>query len=109
MSLNLAVYIGIIILSGVVVNNTILISEGLAKKAKINIFTISKVIKVRIKPVYITNLTTILGLIPMIIQSGEGSELWKPLAITLAAGLSFGTYINLAWFPLLYIKNKKIA
>ena len=107
MSLNLAVYIGLIILAGVVVNNTILITEGIVNSKVINIFSIYKIVKTRIKPVFITTTTTVLALIPMIIKSGEGSELWKPLAITLLTGLIFGTFLNLCLFPVIFLIYKR--
>lgn len=106
MSLNLAVYIGLIILGGVVVNNTILLTEGFNESKNINIHSIYRIVKTRIKPVYITTLTTIIALIPMVFQFGEGSELWRPLAITLVSGLTFGTIVNLCFFPVLFMKKK---
>ena len=68
--------------------------------------SIYKVVKTRIKPVFITTATTIIALIPMIFQFGEGSELWRPLAITLTSGLIFGTIVNLSVFPVLFMKKK---
>jgi HAE1 family hydrophobic/amphiphilic exporter-1 len=107
MTLNVSVYIGLIVLAGVVVNNTILITEGILESSRRNLFNTYQVIKSRIKPVLITTLTTIIGLVPMVFQFGEGSELWRPLSITLITGLIFGTLINLTLFPLLFIKMRR--
>ena len=106
MSLNLAVYIGLIVLSGVVVNNTILITEGIKYSEKITVFSLNNVIRTRIKPVFITTSTTILALLPLIFQRNEGSELWRPLAITLVVGLIYGTFINLSVYPVIFLQNK---
>lgn len=107
MSLNLSVFIGIVILSGVVVNNSILIADGIGNS--MSLLKIYKVVKSRIKPVFITNLTTILAMLPLIIKKGEGQELWRPLALTLSVGLIAGTFVNLAVFPLLFIKRNNKA
>lgn len=103
MSLNLSVFIGFVVLSGVAVNNAILIADGIQAKKSRSLRIIYGVTRSRIKPILITSLTTILALIPLIINRGEGAALWQPLAITLASGLIAGIVINLGVFPLLFI------
>lgn len=111
MSLNMSVYIGLIVLCGIVVNNAILIADEVTRLKKINIENLDKIVKSRIKPIYITTITTILALLPMIFRFDEGSELWRSLGITLLTGLLFGTVFNLTIFPLFFLikKAKKLT
>lgn len=108
MTLNLSVFIGFVVLSGVAVNNAILIADGISARNDCSLRTIYEVTRSRIKPILITSLTTILALIPLIIGRGEGSALWQPLAITLASGLIAGIIINLGIFPLLFLPSFRI-
>lgn len=67
----------------------------------------------RLRPVLMTTLTTLLGLLPLAVSTGEGSEIWKPLGIATIGGLFFSTLITLVLVPVLYsvfetkIKKKK--
>jgi HAE1 family hydrophobic/amphiphilic exporter-1 len=97
--------IGIIILLGIVVKNgivlidyTILLQErGLeVREASVT------AAKSRLRPILMTTLTTVLGMLPMAWGTGEGSELWKGLGITVAWGLSISTLITLVIIPVLY-------
>jgi HAE1 family hydrophobic/amphiphilic exporter-1 len=74
----------------------------------------------RLRPVLITTLTTIFGMIPLVLMKGEGAEVWRPFGITVIGGLSFSTIITLIFIPILYsvfysrefkrekLKNKKL-
>ena len=57
---------------------------------------------IRLRPVLITTLTTVLGLLPMALGIGEGAELRKPMGITVIAGLSSATMLTLLIVPVLY-------
>lgn len=103
-SLNISVFIGLVVLSGVVVNNSILIAEGVKGGERVSLLRIVRIIKGRLSPLLITTLTTVLALIPLIINRGEGSGFWRPLAVTLAVGLIGGMFINLAIFPFLLLR-----
>jgi HAE1 family hydrophobic/amphiphilic exporter-1 len=58
--------------------------------------------KSRLRPVLMTTLTTILGMIPLAIGSGEGSEIWKPMGTAVIGGLTFSTILTLIVIPALY-------
>ncbi|MCR4565993.1 MAG: efflux RND transporter permease subunit [Bacteroidales bacterium] len=97
--------IGIIILMGIVVKNgivlidyTILCRErGMAIKD-----SVVTAARSRLRPILMTTLTTVLGMIPMAIGSGEGAELWNGLGVTVAWGLSISTLITLVLIPVIY-------
>ena len=72
----------------------------------------------RLRPILMTTLTTVLGMIPMAIGTGEGSEMWRSLGITVAWGLSVSTVVTLVLIPTIYCvfatrqekrKQKKLA
>ena len=58
--------------------------------------------KYRLKPIIMTSLTTILALLPFLFFGGMGSELQKPLALTVIGGLFLGTFISLYFIPMMY-------
>ncbi len=97
--------IGVIILMGIVVKNgivlidyTILCRErGMAIKD-----SVVTAARSRLRPILMTTLTTVLGMIPMAIGNGEGAELWNGLGVTVAWGLSISTLITLVLIPVIY-------
>ncbi len=102
------VYLGLIVLSGVVVNNGILFTDAACnflKGKKLSGQEIERAVKdismEKFRPVMITTITTILGMLPMLINSGEGSSLWRPFAMTITAGLFFSTILTLVVIPVL--------
>jgi HAE1 family hydrophobic/amphiphilic exporter-1 len=107
MSINVIVLIGIIILAGVIVNNAIVLvdyvgqlqKEGLPKRDAIR-----QAAQVRWRPILMTTITTVLGLLPMALDAKEGYEIRIPLALTLIGGLTFGTFLTLVFIPLIYDK-----
>ncbi|WP_061235414.1 efflux RND transporter permease subunit [Leptospira weilii] len=104
MSLNISVYIGFVMLAGITVNNSILIVETFLEKLKSNQYyeidvLLTEGIRERIRPILITTITTVLGLLPSVLDSGEGSQLWRPLAVTVVAGLSISTALTILLFP----------
>jgi len=104
-TLNLISYVGMIMLIGIVVNNAIVLIDyvnilrrrGLEVREAI-LITGPR----RLRPILMTTLTTIFGLIPLALKSGEGSELWSPLAISVIGGLTVSTLISLIFIPILY-------
>jgi len=56
----------------------------------------------RLRPVLMTTLTTILGMIPLAVGTGQGSEMWKSLGISIIGGMTFSTIITLILIPALY-------
>jgi HAE1 family hydrophobic/amphiphilic exporter-1 len=104
-TLNIASFIGLIMLAGIVVNNAIVLIDyilTLRKEGKDRREAILNAGPVRLRPVLMTTLTTVLGLIPMAIGTGEGSELEAPLAISLIGGLVLSTVITLVFIPVMY-------
>ena len=56
----------------------------------------------RLRPVLMPTLTTILGMVPMAFSSGEGSEMWRPLGVSVIGGLTVSTILTLILVPVLY-------
>ena len=97
--------IGVIILMGIVVKNgivlidyTILLQER-GNEVKEAVVTACKS---RLRPILMTTLTTVLGMVPMAIGTGEGSEMWRSLGITVAWGLTVSTLVTLIIIPTIY-------
>jgi HAE1 family hydrophobic/amphiphilic exporter-1 len=105
MSINVIVLIGLIILAGIIVNNAIVLvdyigqlqSQGMPK-----VEAIKTAAQVRWRPILMTTITTVLGLLPMALDFKEGFEIRIPLALTLIGGLIFGTFLTLVFIPLVY-------
>ncbi|MCU0666374.1 MAG: efflux RND transporter permease subunit [Candidatus Omnitrophica bacterium] len=104
-TLSLISYLGIIMLMGIVVNNAIvLISYINILRARghgiLEAVTMSG--KSRLRPVLMTTITTLVGLLPLALSRGEGSETWQPLGVTMIGGLTVSTLITLLFVPTLY-------
>ena len=56
----------------------------------------------RLRPIVMTALTTILGMVPMAIGTGEGSEMWRPMGVAVIGGLTFSTLLTLFFVPAMY-------
>lgn len=109
-SLNLGVYLGAIMLGGIVVNNSILMVDHINSLRRQGYPLENAVIqgsRTRLRPVVMTTLTTILGLIPMLFLRGEGAELRYPLALTVVGGLTISTLLTLIVVPLLYLNGEE--
>jgi HAE1 family hydrophobic/amphiphilic exporter-1 len=104
-TVNVVAFIGIIMLAGIVVNNAIVLvdlinqlqAQGLEKTS-----AIMEAGQARLRPILMTTLTTVLGLLPMAIGFGEGSELRTPMAITVIGGLLVSTLLTLVVIPVVY-------
>ncbi len=112
-SINVISALGLIMLSGIVVNNSIVLFEyfEILKKKKTNLeHAVINACKIRLRPIMMSTLTTILGLIPLAIGIGSGSEIQSPMAITVISGLSFASLLTLIYIPMIYISvEKKLA
>lgn len=105
MSINVIVLIGLIILSGIIVNNAIVLVDyigQLQKQGMPKMEAIKTAAQVRWRPILMTTITTVLGLLPMALNTNEGFEIRIPLALTLIGGLIFGTFLTLIFIPLVY-------
>lgn len=104
-TISIVVLIGVILLAGIVVNNAIILVDytnqlrrgGMSKRD-----ALEKAGRVRLRPILMTTLTTVLGLLPMAIGFGEGSELRSPMALTVIGGLITSTALTLLIIPAVY-------
>jgi len=103
-------FIGVVILAGIVVNNGIILisfMNDMLKEGKEPDEVAMEAGVRRIRPIAMTVLTTILGLIPMAIGLGEGAELYSPLALSILGGLLISTLITLVAIPVIYSALRK--
>ncbi len=104
-TVNIVALIGVIMLAGIVVNNAIvlvdLINQLRAKGAE-RFDAIMEAGSARLRPILMTSLTTALGLLPMAMGFGEGSEVRTPMAITVIGGLVVSTLLTLLVIPVVY-------
>jgi len=102
---SVVVLIGGVILAGIVVNNSIVLidfTNQLRKQGKDKFQAIQEACGVRLRPILMTTSTTVLGLLPMALSGGQGSELRVPLAVTVIGGLITATLLTLVFVPVLY-------
>jgi HAE1 family hydrophobic/amphiphilic exporter-1 len=105
-SLNILVLIGVILLAGIVVNNAIVLVDyinNLRRQGRERVDAVKTACMARFRPILMTTMTTVLGLIPMVLGIGEGSEIRVPLAITVISGLTSSTFLTLVVIPSLYL------
>lgn len=105
-TLSVPSFIGIIMLSGIVVNNAIVLVDYINILRKRGIERDEAIISAglqRLRPILMTTLTTVLAMAPLAIGIGEGSEMQAPLATVIVFGLSFSTLITLIFVPVIYI------
>jgi len=104
-NLNVMVFLGGIVLIGIVVNNAIILVDYTNQLQARGLNITDAIVEAgvaRIRPIFMTTITTVLGLTPMLIASGEGAEMRRPMALTLIAGLSFSTLLTLFIIPMAY-------
>jgi HAE1 family hydrophobic/amphiphilic exporter-1 len=104
-TLNVQSYIGCIMLGGIVVNNAILLVDQAGRLAGGGMPTREALIEAgrrRLRPILMTTLTTILGLMPLALGIGEGSDAQAPLARAVVGGLTGSTLITLVLIPAVY-------
>ncbi|MBU4376055.1 MAG: efflux RND transporter permease subunit [Candidatus Omnitrophica bacterium] len=105
-AVGIGVLIGAIMLGGIVVNNAIVLVDKINAIRAENRSVIRAVISGgndRLRPILLTTGTTVLGLMPMIFDRSEASNLWSPLAVTVTAGLICSTILTLILIPSIYI------
>jgi HAE1 family hydrophobic/amphiphilic exporter-1 len=99
------VFLGLILLVGIVVNNAIVLIDYinvLRERGVPKGEAIVEAGRARLRPILMTALTTVVGLIPMALGLGEGAEIRAPMAITVIVGLSSATVLTLVVIPILY-------
>jgi HAE1 family hydrophobic/amphiphilic exporter-1 len=103
--LSVIVFIGLIMLAGIVVNNAIVLLDlinQLRERGMDRLSAIQEGARLRLRPIMMTTLTTVLGLLPMALGLGEGSEMRTPMAITVIGGLLTSTLLTLLVVPVMY-------
>lgn len=111
-ALNVSSFMGIILMVGLVVKNGIILFEYVHKlweEDKMPLFeALVQAGKIRIRPILMTTLATLFGLLPLALGLGSGAELQKPLALAVIGGLFLSTFITLLIMPVLFslLQNK---
>jgi hydrophobe/amphiphile efflux-1 (HAE1) family protein len=98
--------LGMILLIGIVVNNAILLVEYIERGLRRGLDMQTAVVqagRVRLRPILMTMLTTVSGMLPLAIGMGSGAELMRPLALAVIGGLSVSTFLTLLLAPCLYV------
>jgi len=102
---SMPVWLGLIMLAGIVVNNAIVLVEFIEIERRRGLGiqeAILSAARLRLRPILMTTLTTVVGLVPLAMAVGEGSEMLQPLAVTIVAGLSYSTLVSLLLVPMVY-------
>ncbi len=112
LTVSVMVLLGVIILTGIVVNNAIVLldyanqlrARGMARRE-----ALLEAGAVRLRPIVMTTMTTVLGLIPMALAWGEGSEIRAPMAVSVIGGLLVSTLLTLIFIPVVYeLMDRKV-
>lgn len=104
-SLGITAMIGVIILVGIVVNNGIVLVDFINQLRQSGVELTEAIVeagRTRLRPIFMTALTTILGLLPLAFKIGEGSEVQAPMAVTVIGGLLTSTVLTLVIIPVVY-------
>ncbi|MDO4320441.1 MAG: efflux RND transporter permease subunit [Bacteroidales bacterium] len=104
-TLNVMSLIGAIMLIGIVVKNGIVLIDYITLNRERGLSVKRAVIlggRSRLRPVIMTSLTTILGMVPMACGTGQGAEMWRPMGTAVIGGLTFSTILTLLFVPALY-------
>jgi len=103
--ISMPVWLGMIMLAGIVVNNAIVLVEYIEimrDKGLQKIDAIVEAARLRLRPILMTTLTTVVGMMPLALGLGEGAEMLQPLAVTITWGLSFSMLVSLVLVPVVY-------
>lgn len=105
-TLQVTALIGIILLAGVVVNNGIVLIDVIKKRRNEGEDLVAAAIEAgrsRMRPILMTTLTTVLGMIPLAVELGEGAAMWSPMARAVIGGMLFSTVLTLVFVPVAYV------
>ena len=105
LSLSIMAYIGIIMLAGIAVNNSIILIDFINQSRREGMALDEAIVfagRMRIRPILMTSLATILGILPMAVGIGEGASLRAPLALAVTGGLVTSTALTLLVMPAVY-------
>ncbi|HET9385108.1 MAG TPA: efflux RND transporter permease subunit, partial [Gemmatimonadales bacterium] len=105
--LSAPVLLGVVLLGGIVVSNAILLVEYVELGRHERGLTMEEAVveagAIRLRPILMTSATTVLGMLPLAIGLGEGTEMMRPLAISVVGGLSVSTMLTLLVIPCVYL------
>lgn len=104
-SMNLMSMIGVIVMCGIIINDSILKIDTIIRLEKEGYPLLEAIHEGgirRLKPILMTSLTSIIAMVPLLWGNDIGSQLQRPLAITMISGMSFGTLVSLYFVPLCY-------
>lgn len=104
-TLSLVAALGAVLLIGIVVKNGIVLVDftNLMRDRGYELYEAIAISgKSRLRPVLMTAATTILGMLPLALSTGEGSEIWRPMGITVIGGLVFSTIVTMVVVPVMY-------
>jgi len=104
-ALNVISGIGAVLLIGIVVKNAIVLVDfiNLMRGRGLELYEAIAVSgRSRLRPVFMTSATTILGMLPLALRLGSGSELWSPMGVAVIGGLIFSTFVTLVLVPVVY-------
>jgi multidrug efflux pump subunit AcrB len=103
--ISMPIWLGLIMLAGIVVNNAIVLVEQIEVERDNGLELIEAIVegaRLRLRPILMTSLTTVVGMLPLAIGFGEGSEMLQPLAVVIVWGLSFSMLVSLVLVPAVY-------
>ena len=97
--------VGFLILIGVVVNNAILVVDGALARLREGVLlgpAVSSAVEGRVRPIFMTTLTSLAGLVPMVVVPGSGSELYRGVGAIVLGGLALSTVLTIYVVPALF-------
>lgn len=104
-NLNVMSMIGAIMLIGIVVKNGIVLIDYISLNRERGMSIRTAIVdggESRLRPIIMTALTTILGMVPMAVSTGQGAEMWQPMGVAVIGGLTFSTLLTLFYVPAMY-------
>ncbi len=104
--ISMPVWLGVIMLIGVVVNNAIVLVEYIElarRQGAVLIDAVMEAARLRLRPIMMTTLTTVVGMSPLALGLGEGSEMLRPLAVCMVFGLLVSMFVTLLLIPSIYL------
>ena len=108
--LSIVAALGAVLLVGIVTKNGIVLIDfiNLLRERGLPLYeAIAQACRSRLRPVSMTSLTTILGMVPMALSQGDGSETWRPMGVAVIGGMIFSTLITLIIVPAIYAATNK--
>jgi multidrug efflux pump subunit AcrB len=104
-AVSMPVWLGLIMLAGIVVNNAIVLVEFIELRRRDGEGLVDAIVsaaRLRLRPILMTTLTTVFGMLPLALAVGEGSEMLQPLAMVIVWGLGFSLFVSLLLVPMIY-------